>query len=432
LVGQAWNLKRDPLGFLAGARERHGDIVHFRLGRLPAYFLAHPDHIREVLYAKRASFTLSPLRKKLIPVLGLGLLTSEGDLHSRQRRLIQPVFRKPRIEAYAACMGELSRCARDRWQPGQEVDVAEEMMHLTLVIAAKALFDHDIQDDSDAVAGNIEILLEYFHWLVSPFAGLLKALPLPATRRFRRALGDFDAVIYRMIEHRAAHPAEGEDLLSLLTRATDDVTRSQMTPKQLRDEIVTLLTAGYETSANVNAWTLYLIAQSPEVDRKLHEEARAVLGGRPGFEAADVERLPYTRQVITEGLRLYPPGWFIGREAVADVSIGPYTIPKGSLVLMSQYVTQRDARFYERPDRFMPERWTADFLRNLPRGAYFPFSGGDRHCMGEGFAWQEAFLILATLMERWKFDLVPGQDIRPKPSVTLRPDGPIKMVVSPR
>jgi cytochrome P450 len=200
----------------------------------------------------------------------------------------------------------------------------------------------------------------------------------------------------------------------------------------LRDELVTLLIAGHETSANVVAWTLYMVAQSPDVDRRLHDEARALLAGRPGFAAADVERMPYARRVISEGLRMYPPGWFIGREAIADVSIGPYTIPKGGVVLMSQYIMQRDSRFYDEPERFRPERWTPEFMDALPRGAYFPFSGGDRHCIGEGFAWQEAFLILATLVERWKFELVPGQNIRPKPSVTLRPDAPIKVRVLPR
>jgi cytochrome P450 len=243
---------------------------------------------------------------------------------------------------------------------------------------------------------------------------------------------DFDDVIYRMIERRANDPAAGEDLLALLVRATDGETSNRMSAKQLRDEIVTLLSAGYETSANVNAWTLYLISQSPDVDRKLNDEARTVLARRAGFEAADAERLPYFRKVISEGLRLYPPGWFIGREALEDVAIGGFTVPKGGVILMSQYVMQRDPRFYEEPDRFIPERWTAEFMAQLPRGAYFPFSGGDRHCIGEGFAWQESMLILATLVERWKFELIPGQQIRPKPSVTLRPDNPIRMIVRAR
>ena len=423
---------RDPLGFLRRAAREYGDIVYFRLGGMHAYYLAHPDYVREVLFSQRASFTLSPLRQKLVPVLGLGLFTSKGELHARQRRLMQPVFRKSRIEAYAACMTALAGRAGERWRAGEEIDISEEMMRLTLAIAAKSLFDHEIEDDSDVISHNLEILLEYFTRLMSPFLSLSLALPLPSTRRFRAAVRDVDAVIYRMIERRAASPAEGDDLLALLMRATDDETKTQMTSKQLRDELVTLLIAGHETSANVIAWTLYLVAQSPEVDRQLHAEAEALLAGRPGFTAADAERMPYARKVVSEGLRLYPPGWFIGREALADVAIGSFTIPKGGVVLMSQYLMQRDGRFYEEPERFLPERWTPEFMERLPRGAFFPFSGGDRHCIGEGFAWQEALLILATLLVRWKFELLPGQRIGPRPSVTLRPDSPIRMRVRPR
>jgi cytochrome P450 len=432
VVGQAWALTRDPLGFLARAAREHGDLVHFRIGGIDAYYLAHPDYIREVLFAQRAAFTLSPLREKLVPVLGLGLFTSKGELHARQRRLMQPVFRKSRIDAYAACMTDLSRRAGDRWRAGAEIDLSDEMMRLTLGIAAKALFDHEIADDSDIISHNLEILLEYFTRLMSPFLRLSLALPLPSTRRFRAAVRDLDAVIYRMMERRAANPSEGEDLLALLMRATDDDTKVQMTPKQLRDELVTLMIAGHETSANVIAWTLYLVAQAPEVDRQLHGEAHALLAGRGGFTAADADRMPYARKVLSEGLRLFPPGWFIGREALADVAIGPWTIPRGGVVLMSQYLMQRDARFYDAPERFLPERWTREFMEKLPRGAYFPFSGGDRHCIGEGFAWQEALLIVATLIQRWRFELVDGERIVPRPSVTLRPDRPIRMRVYAR
>jgi cytochrome P450 len=329
-------------------------------------------------------------------------------------------------------MADLTRHMRDRWQPGKEIDLSAEMMRLTIQVAAKALFSHDITDDSDVVEENFDLLLEYFTRLMSPFLSLSLKLPLPSTARFHRALRSLDAVIYRMIEHRAANPSAGDDLLSLLLRATDDETKAQMTAKQLRDELVTLLVAGYETSANVNTWTLYLIAQSPDADRQLHEEARSLLAGRSAYEAADTERMPYARKAVSEGLRLYPPGWFIGREALADVTIGPYTIPKGGVVLMSQYVMQRDPRFFDEPGRYLPERWTSEFMSQLPRGAYFPFSGGDRHCIGEGFAWQEALLILATVLERWRFELVPGQDVRPEPSVTLRPNTGIRMIVRER
>jgi cytochrome P450 len=215
-------------------------------------------------------------------------------------------------------------------------------------------------------------------------------------------------------------------------QAKDDQTQAQMTEKQLRDELLTLLIAGHETTANLLAWTFYLLAQAPEADAKLHAEARALLGGRAAFTAADTDVMKYAKQVILEGLRLYPPGWFVGRAALAEVKLGAYTLPKGAMVILSQYVMHRDARYFEQPERYRPERWSEQFQEHLPRGAYFPFSAGDRHCIGEGFAWQEALLLLATLAERWRFELVPGQEIRPKPSVTLRPNRPIRAIVRAR
>jgi cytochrome P450 len=432
LIGEARSFARDPLAFLSAAADRYGDIVNFRLGRLDVFFVRHPDYVREVLITQRASFTMTSLRAKINAVVGEGLFTSRGELHARQQRLMLPVFRKSRIEAYAGQMAELSQRMRDQWQAGDTIDIADEMMKLTMLIAAQALFEQDIGGDTQSVSRNIGITLEFFTRLSSPFLKLSLALPLPATLRFKKAVRDLDAVIYRMIERRRDTAATGKDLLSLLMQAKDDETNVQMTEKQLRDEVLTLLIAGHETTANVLAWTFYLLAQRPDAERRMHAEAKAVLGGRSAFGAADLERLVYTRRVMQEGLRLYPPGWFVGRQAQADVRIGGYTVPQGAVVLVSQYVTHRDARFFADPHQFKPERWEGDLEERLPRGAYFPFSAGDRHCIGEGFAWQEALLILATLAERWRFELVPGQQIRPRPSVTLRPDRPIRMIVHPR
>jgi len=432
LLGSAREFSRDPLDFLRTTGERFGDISLFRLGRTRVYFLRHPDHIREVLISRRASFTISPLREKIIPVVGNGLLTSRGEFHARQRRLIQPVFRKSRIEAYASAMGELSGGLRAAWAPGMSVDIGAEMMKLTMLIAARALFAHDIGAEAQRMSHSIDTALEFFTRLGSPLLRLELALPLPSTLRLRAAIAELDRVIYGMIARRRASGAAGEDLLSLLMRATDDDTHAGMDDKQLRDEILTLLLAGHETNANVLAWTLYLLAQDPESERRVHEEAHSLLAGRRAFGTGDADRLPFTRHVMQEGLRLYPPGWFVGRLALEDVPVGGHAIPRGAMVLMSQYVTHRDARFYEDPDRFKPGRWEDGLEERLPRCAYFPFSAGDRHCMGEGFAWQEALLILATLIAHWRLELVSGQTIRPRPSVTLRPDGPIKMIVRPR
>jgi len=432
LIGQARDFARDPLAFLTGVADRYGDISTFRLGFMEVYFIRHPDLVREVLLTQRASFSMTSLRAKINAVVGEGLFTSRGALHARQQRLMLPVFRKSRIEAYAAQMADLSRHTRDQWQSGAVVDIADEMMKLTMLIAARALFAHDIGDDTRSVSKNIGTCLEVFTRLSSPFLKLSLALPLPSSLRLKRAVRELDAVIYRLIERRRREGVNGNDVLSLLMQARDDETQTQMSEKQLRDEVLTLLIAGHETTANVLSWIFYLLSTTPAVDRELYAEARGVLAGRQGFAAADVDRLAYARQVILEGLRLYPPGWFVGREAQADVRLGGYTVPKGSIVMLSQYVMHRDARFFEEPERFKPERWAGDLLERLPRGAYFPFSAGERHCIGEGFAWQEALLVLATLVERWRFELAPGQTIRPRPSVTLRPDGPIKMILRSR
>lgn len=427
----AHSFSRDPLGFLSGVARRYGDISYFRLGDVRVFFVNRPEYIWEILVTQRANFEISTMRGRLEPVLGTGMLTSRGGLHARQRRLMQPVFRKSRIESYAQVMADYARSTRDGWRDGQEVDITDELMKLAMSLVAKTLFGHDIEEDSDSVSRNLGVLMGFFTRLMSPLRFSLK-LPLPSTFRFRRALSELDAVVYRMIEQRRRNPAGSDDLLSLLVQAKDDETQTQMTEKQLRDEVFSLLMAGHETTANALGWALYLLAQHPEADERLYREVKAAIGGRRRFEPSDLDRLPYARLIITETLRMYPPAWFVGRTALADIKLDGFTIPKGASVLMSQFVMHRDGRFFEDPARFQPERWTESFNSGLPRGAYFPFSAGDRHCLGEGFAWLEALLALATLVERWKFELVAGQDIRPRPSITLRPNTAIRMIVRER
>jgi cytochrome P450 len=431
LLGQALGFARDPLGFLSDVAHEYGDVAFFRLGDVPVYFVSRADLVWDVLVTQRAKFEISTMRTRLEPVLGTGLLTSRGELHARQRRLMQPVFRKSRIDAYAQIMTGYAQQARDGWRDGQEVDITGELMRLAMSLVSKTLFGHDIEDDSDAVSRNLGILMEYFTRLMSPLRFTLR-LPLPSTLRFRRALGEIDGVVMRMIERRRRAPADDDDLLTLLVRARDDETASGMSEKQLRDEVFSLLMAGHETTANALGWTLYLLARHPDADARLHAELRDVLASRAGFEPADLDRLPYARAVITETVRLYPPAWFVGRTALQDVTVGGHVIPRGASVLMSQYVAHRDARQFDEPEAFRPERWTTEFAAGLPRGAFFPFSAGDRHCLGESFAWLEALLALATLVERWRFELVPGQDIRPKPSITLRPNAHMRMIVRDR
>ena len=432
ILGHSLSFARDPLGFLSGLAQRYGDVSFFRLADVPVYFLSRPDYVWEVLVIQRAKFEISIMRRRLEPVLGTGMLTSRGDLHARQRRLMQPVFRKSRIDSYGEIMSGFAERIAGKWRDGQALNVSAELMKLTIAIVAKTLFGQDIDEDSDAVSGNLSILMEYFTKLLSPTRGTLK-LPLPSSLRFQKALRDLDAVVYRMIERRRREPTGGDDLLSRLVAAEDDETQTHMTQKQLRDEVFSLLMAGHETTANGLGWTLYLLAQDAAADERLHREVVAVRGGRAGrFEPADAERMPFGKQVITESMRLYPPGWFVGRTAIEDVEVAGYVIPKGASVMMSQFVAHRDGRYYDAPARFRPERWTEAFSAGLPRGAYFPFSAGDRHCLGEGFAWLEMLLTLATLVERWRFELLPGPPVLPRPSVTLRPDRPIRMRVHAR
>ncbi|HEX2566113.1 MAG TPA: cytochrome P450 [Burkholderiales bacterium] len=430
LLGQSLSFARDPLAFLAGVAHRFGDISYFKLGTIPVYFVNRPDLIWEVLVLQRSKFEISTMRQRLEPVLGTGMLTSRADLHARQRKLMQPVFRKSRIDNYAEIMSEYAGRMCGRWTNGEVVNLTGELMTFTIAVVAKTLFGQDIDEDSDVVSRNLSVLMQYFSKLMSPTRGTLN-LPLPSSLRFHKALRELDAVVYRMIERRQRDPG-GDDLLSRLVQARDDETQAQMTEKQLRDEVFSLLMAGHETTANGLGWMIYLLAQNPEIDARLHGEIADVTKEKPRLEPSDLERLPYAKAVITESMRLYPPAWFVGRTALEDVEVGGFTIPRGATVLMSQFIAHRDGRYFKEPERFLPERWSESFAARLPRGAYFPFSAGDRHCLGEGFAWLEMLLSLARIVPRWRFELVPGQDIRPSPSITLRPNKPIKMILRAR
>jgi cytochrome P450 len=426
LLGHSVRFTRDPLAFLESLRA-HGDMSFLRLGGADVYFLNDAGYVREVLTAQRQKFELSVMRRRLEVILGQGLLTSRGELHARQRRLMQPVFRKSRIESYAGFMADYSERRVAAWRDGAELDITEEMMRLAMMIVAKSLFDHDVTDESDEVSRNVSAVLEFLTGMMSPLMYLKLRLPLPSTLRFKRARRALDAMIFRMIAHRRAHPTGGEDLLSLLMQATDQETHAQMDEQQLRDEIITLFSAGHETTANALSWAVYLLAQHPDAQEKVHAEVQAAMGERPHITAGDVARLPYTRQVLLETMRLYPPVWFVGRLVLEDVTFGDYTLPRGANVLISQYLMHRDPRYFSDPLRFLPERWTDGFIASVPRGAYIPFSAGERHCLGESFAWLEALIVLATAVRRWRFDLIPGQDIRPKPSITLRPNRGIRV-----
>ncbi len=419
---QMFSFRRDPLGFLARLAREYGDVAYFRLGPQQVFFLNHPDYIKDVLVTHHESFHKGRALQRSKRLLGEGLLTSEGAQHRRQRRLAQPAFHRQRINDYGRVMVEYAARASERWTAGETLDISREMMRLTLAIVGKTLFDADVEAEAEGVGKALTEVMQMFGYLMLPYTELLEKLPLPHTRRFMRARDSLDAVIYRIINERRASGTDHGDLLSMLMFAEDEEGGSgRMSNEQVRDEAMTLFLAGHETTANLMAWTWYLLGGHPEVERKLHEELDTVLesGRLPTTE--DLARLRYTEMVVAEVMRLYPPAWGLGRLSVREHNVGGYQIPKGALVLVSQFVMHRDARYFPDPERFDPERWTPEAKEARPQFSYFPFGGGVRRCIGEGFAWMEGILLVATLASRWRMRLAAGHRVTTAPLITLRP-----------
>lgn len=424
-------LRRDPLGWLERISAQYGDLARLRVGPYRLVVVNHPDLVHEVLVAKDASFVKGRALDQARDVFGQGLLTSEGEFHKRQRRLIQPAFHRRRIEAYADSMASDAAAAAERWRDGETFDAAREMMRLTLRIVVRSLFNVDVEDRSAREVGRaLDALVAAFSLAPLPGARLLQRLPIPPFRRARQARETLDALVYRMIAERRRTEG-GEDLLSLLLAARDEEGGGGMDDRQVRDEVLTLFLAGHETTANALAWSWYLLASHPEAEARLHAEVDAVLGDRLP-RAADLPSLPYTRKVLAESMRLYPPAWAVSRKAVEPVTIGGHPFPAGTGVLAAQWLMHRDPRWFEDPLSFQPERWTEDFEARLPKLAYFPFGGGPRICIGMGFAWMEGVLLLATLGRRWKMRLVPGRPIEPSARITLRPKDGVWVTLSRR
>jgi len=366
-------------------------------------------------------------------LLGQGLLTSEGALHLRQRRLMQPAFHRERIAGYGETMVRYAGRAADRWKAGETIDVHKEMVALTLAIVGKTLFDADVEEEADEIGKALTEALELFQRLLMvPYGEFLEKLPIPSTLRFRSVRRRLDATIARLIAERRRNPRDRKDLLTLLLLAQDtEGDGGGMTDTQLRDEAMTIFLAGHETTANAMAWTWHLLSQNPEAEGRLHGELDRVLEGRaPGV--ADLPRLRYTEMVLSESMRLFPPAWILGRRAIVDHELGGYRIPAGSIVLLSQWITHRDARYFPDPVRFDPERFTAEAQAARPRFSYFPFGGGPRVCIGEGFAWMEGVLVLATIARRWRFLPVDGIPVTPAAMITLRPKSGLPMRIEAR
>ena len=417
-------MRRDPLTFFKNLAHE-GDIVRFRLGDHPRdlYFLNHPDHIRDVLVTHDKNFTKWFAVDRLKEVLGDGLFVSEGEFHLRQRRLSQPAFHRERIASYADQMVSHAVRLRERWKIGSVIDVCGEMNWLALMIVASTLFGADVGSAATEIRTALSEILEQFERSILPEAD---------RQDFESAMARLDHVVYSMIKERRENSEDRGDLLSMLLHAEDEEDgHGQMTDLQLRDEAMTIFLAGHETSANALAWSWYLLSQHPEVEARFHEEIDRTLAGRlPRFD--DVSKLVLTGQIFAEALRLYPPLWAIGRRAMRECQIGDCTIPADSVVILCQYVTQRDPRWFADPDRFDPDRWTAEARAARPRFSYFPFSAGSRACLGEAFAGMEGVLCLATLAQTWKLQLLPDHPVTLQPQLTLRARHGIKMRVEAR
>jgi cytochrome P450 len=410
--------RRDPLNFLADAAHQYGDIVGLRFLHFRTYLISHPDYIEDVLVNHPRKFVKGRVLQANKRLFGNGLLTSEGDFWLRQRRLAQPAFHRTRIASYADTMVRFTLGMLERWKDGDERDAHQEMMQLTLQIVGKTLFDAEVAGDAKEIGRTITLLLNFS----SDFRRLIftpKWLPTPRNIQTTLAIRRLNKIVYRMIEERRASGRDAGDLLSMLLAARDD-DGSRMDDRQLRDETLTLFLAGYETTANLLAWTWWLLATHPQVEHKLHEELDGALSGRAP-KVDDLTRLPYTNHILTESLRLYPPAWGMARLAIEDHEIGGYPVPAGTGVAIAQWVVQRDPRWYEAPNEFRPERWPGDLQKRLPRFAYFPFGGGPRQCIGNMFALMEAALVVATVAQHFRLRMMSGAEIVPQASITLRP-----------
>jgi cytochrome P450 len=420
LWGNFAPFRSDSLSFLSDCAREYGDIASFRLGGRRIVLLSHPDLIEQVLVTDNRNFTKHFAFKLLRPTLGNGLLMSEGDLWLRQRRLMQPAFAPKRLEAYAETMVEHTMRMLAGWSDGQRCDLHHEMMRLTLAIVAQVLLDVDTSREASHVGESVDLLMVDFNYrFKNPFSWPLW-LPTPWNQRVHQSIRRLNDIIHGVIAERRASAEDRGDLLSILVHARDELDGQGMSDQQLRDEVMTMFLAGHETTANALSWTWYLLSQHPQIEERLYAEVSQVLGGRPPT-AADMPRLVFTERVILESMRLYPPAFVIGRQAIDEYTLGGYRFPQGATFLMSQWVVHRDGRWYDEPLGFNPDRWEPSLAARLPKYAYFPFGGGPRGCIGNRFAMMEAVLIVATMAQQVRFTLAEGQHVQPWPAITLRP-----------
>ena len=457
----------DPINTLTNIARKYGDISYFKLGRQQhVYLINNPDYIEKVLINDHRNFKKGKRLQTAKAILGEGLVTSEGDFHNSQRRLIQPIFHPKQIITYSNIMTDYATRIRDRWKDGDTLDIQQEMMQLTLGIICKSVLNYDIEsEEASQVSKALTTCRNYSKRLQNPIGYVLDKVPiLPAVRGAREAKKDLDDLVYGLIADRIRQQQQQQqqqqesdhddkDLLSRLMQAQDSITTSnkssqsqsdnnangKMSNRQVRDEVMTIFIAGHETTANALTWTFYLLSQNPNIEKKLHDEIDSVLGttnnSNSGIRlpaANDIPKLQYTEKVLRESMRIYPPVWTIGRYVENDYSVDEYSIPAGSSILMSQYVMHHDPRYYDQPEQFNPDRWTEEFKAHLPRFSYFPFGGGIRGCIGETFAWMEGVLVIAIIAQKWTMQHVPGHRVKLDPAITLRPKYGMKMKLTQR
>jgi len=425
----------DPIGLFEHLAEKYGDIVHYKIGRQHIVFLNDPAYMREVLVVQNDNFTKERTVRRTKLLLGEGMITAEGASHRVQRQVAQPAFHRQRINRYAETIVDETLRLQASWRHGQRLDVSHEMMHLTLRIVARTLFNTELGAEVKELADAINRIMGLYNYLVAlPAVEMLINLRVPGLSGFTKAKQKVDAIVYRMIEEHRRAGSDSGDLLDMMLQAADAAPQGESAADNtdyLRDQVITIFLAGYETVANALTWTWYLLSQNPEAEQKMLREIQDTLGMRPPT-ADDVLSLRYVEMVFAESMRLYPPAWAMGRQARADFELGPYRFPAGTTVLASQYVTQRDRRRFSDPLRFDPERFAPAGRATFPKFSYFPFGAGFRQCIGEAFAWMEGALVMATIAQNWRFHLAAGQRIEPQALITLRPKYGLAMVLENR
>ena len=433
-----WVKLGHPIRLFEHLLKTYGNIAHYRFMGTPIVFINDPEYIREILINQAPSFVKERTVRRMKVLLGEGLITSDDPVHMRQRRIVAPAFHRQRIAVYADRIVACAAAQREVWQPGQSIDIASASMNLSLEIVARTLFDAEVTADIRSISHEVNTIMDLYNFIVAfPKLESFLHLPIPNLIKFRKSKARLDAIVNRLIREHREDGADKGDLLSMLlsSRDEEDSRDTGMSDKQVRDEVLTIFLAGYETVANGLAWTWYLLSQNPDAEFRLHAELDTVLGTGSQQRLptlADYPSLRYTEQVFAESMRLYPPAWAMGRMSIKPVTLGPYRIPAGAHFFFSQYIMGRDPQYFPDPLRFDPTRFTPENKASRPRFTYFPFGAGNRQCIGESFAWMEGVFSIATIAQRWRMTYASSMPPIPQAKITLRPRDPLMMQLTPR